>query len=148
SNGFIDILTLAVSTPVWSTLTRTLTSLSTTRLTATSAFISPSLGKTRRTARHYARAQPDDKAPFTGVTSPKTASRRNPGSTVQPPRCRLGGSRLSPGRRLEPRLQPVLVFDDLPEGVFVEDLVALEALDVAALIVQLLAVAALAAHRP
>ena len=39
SNGFIDILTLAVSTPVSSALTRTLTLKSTTRLTATSTFI-------------------------------------------------------------------------------------------------------------
>src|SRR3989344_4716758 len=37
--GFIDILTLASSTPVWSALTRTLTLASTTRLTATNIFI-------------------------------------------------------------------------------------------------------------
>src|SRR5258708_3630998 len=40
-------------------------------------------------------------------------------------------------------LQPVLVLDDLPERVLMDDLVALEAVDVAALVVQLLAVAAL-----
>src|SRR5436190_15794172 len=39
SKGFIDILTLAVSTPVLSALTRTLTLKSTTRLTATRTFI-------------------------------------------------------------------------------------------------------------
>src|SRR6267142_309979 len=44
--------------------------------------------------------------------------------------------------------EPGLVLDDLPEGVLVDDLVALKAIDVAALVVQLLAVAALAAHGP
>jgi hypothetical protein len=39
SNGFIDILTLAVSTPLPSALTRTLTLKSTTRLTLTRTFI-------------------------------------------------------------------------------------------------------------
>src|SRR5437016_12078143 len=45
-------------------------------------------------------------------------------------------------------LEPGLVLDDLPEGVLVDDLVALEAVDVAALVVQFLAVAAPAAHGP
>src|ERR1051325_3999622 len=45
-------------------------------------------------------------------------------------------------------LQPVLVLDDLPECVLVDDLVALEAVDVAALVIEVLAVGALAAHRP
>src|SRR5437588_833107 len=45
-------------------------------------------------------------------------------------------------------LQPVLVLDDLPERVLVDDLVAAEFVDVAALVVQLLAVASLAAHGP
>src|SRR5437016_4663450 len=45
-------------------------------------------------------------------------------------------------------LEPGLVLDYLPEGVLVDDLVALEAVDVAALVVQLLAIAALTAHGP
>src|SRR5436190_1443162 len=49
SNGFIDILMFAVSTPVWSALTRTLTLKSTTRLTATRAFIEvPRSGRERQ----------------------------------------------------------------------------------------------------
>ena len=38
-NGFMAILTLVVSTPVWSALTRTLTLASMTRLTGTRTFI-------------------------------------------------------------------------------------------------------------
>src|SRR5204862_5833564 len=45
-------------------------------------------------------------------------------------------------------LQPLFVLDDLPEGVLVDDLVALEAVDVAALVIQFLAVRAFAAHNP
>ena len=43
SNGFIDIFTFAVSTPVLSALTRTLTLKSTTRLTATRIFMGQKL---------------------------------------------------------------------------------------------------------
>src|SRR6266702_7656102 len=57
-------------------------------------------------------------------------------------------SPLRPRGRRGSSLQPVLVLDDLPECVFVDDLVAFEAVDVAALVIQLLAVAALAAHGP
>eukprot|EP01022_Parablepharisma_sp_SALTPOND_P004193 TRINITY_DN118_c0_g1_i10.p1 TRINITY_DN118_c0_g1~~TRINITY_DN118_c0_g1_i10.p1 ORF type:complete len:1227 (-),score=392.65 TRINITY_DN118_c0_g1_i10:741-4421(-) len=45
SNGFIDILTLAISTPLPSLLTRTLTLQSTTRLTGTNTFIAWPLQK-------------------------------------------------------------------------------------------------------
>src|SRR5690349_17295638 len=48
SKGFMDILTLAVSTPEPSALTRTLTLKSTTRLTATRIFIDVVLGKNTR----------------------------------------------------------------------------------------------------
>src|ERR1051326_979641 len=46
------------------------------------------------------------------------------------------------------RLQPVLVLDDLPECVFVDDLVALKSVDVAALVIEVLAIGAPAAHGP
>src|SRR6478672_4403467 len=41
---------------------------------------------------------------------------------------------------LQPDLQPILVLDDLPERVLVDDLVALKSVDVAALVIQFLAV--------
>src|SRR5437764_2884889 len=64
------------------------------------------------------------------------ASRRHAGQWI-----RILGPALLPS-------EPVLVLDDLPERVLVGDLVALEAVNVAALIVQLLAVRAFAAHSP
>src|SRR5215510_14241521 len=44
--------------------------------------------------------------------------------------------------------QTILVLDDLPVGVLGADLAAAEGVDVAALIVKILAVGALALHRP
>src|SRR5436190_14483548 len=59
-----------------------------------------------------------------------------------------GGLRCAPPALRLPVLQPLLVLDDLPERVLVDDLVALEAVDVAALVIQFLAIGALAAHDP
>src|SRR5579864_3887873 len=63
-----------------------------------------------------------------------------------PSRRRAGrGGRPKTARR---PLEPVFVFDHLPERVLVDDLVALECVDVAALVIEVFAVAALAAHGP
>src|SRR5690606_6198950 len=53
SNGFIDIFTLAMSTPLWSLLTRTFTLKSTTRLTGTRIFIGGSPLGIRRERGDY-----------------------------------------------------------------------------------------------
>src|SRR5262249_42267123 len=58
------------------------------------------------------------------------------------------GPSLRSGRQECLNSQPVLVFDDLPVGVLGADLAAAEGVDVATLVVQVLAVAALAAHGP
>src|SRR5262249_5912294 len=60
SKGFIDILTLAVSTPEPSALTRTFTLKSTTRLTATRIFIAPWCYSLTRDYRIRAREGADD----------------------------------------------------------------------------------------
>src|SRR5215471_19150475 len=49
---------------------------------------------------------------------------------------------------LRATLQPVLVFDDLPERVLLDDLVAVEVVDVATLVVEVFSVRPLAAHGP
>src|SRR5215467_13347785 len=59
------------------------------------------------------------------------------------PRNRIPGGGSEGGRSSSPSfLEPVLVLDDLPVGIFVEDALAAKLVDVAALVVELLAVRA------